>query len=64
MTREEIEVEINDEGEATVHVKGIKGKTCTDLTADIEKALGKVAERKMTPEAHEPPLRVKPWARH
>ncbi len=64
MTREEIEIEVNDEGEATIHVKGVKGKTCAALTADIEKALGKVTARRMTPEAREPPLQVKPWARH
>jgi hypothetical protein len=64
MTREEIEIEINEEGAATIHVKGVKGKTCTKLTADLEKALGKVTGRKMTPEAREPPLQVKRWARH
>ena len=64
MTREEIEVVINEEGEATVHVEGVKGKTCTHLTEDVEKAMGTVTGRKMTREAHEAPVQAKRCARH
>jgi hypothetical protein len=64
MTREEIEVVIDEEGEATVHVQGVKGRSCTKLTADLERALGKVAKRTMTREALEAPVEVRRWARH
>jgi hypothetical protein len=64
MNREEIEVVIDQEGEATVHVQGVKGKGCTALTAELEKALGQVGQRTMTREAGERPLEVKRCARH
>jgi len=64
MTREEIEVVIDEEGAATLHVQGVKGKTCTDLTDDVEKALGKVTRRTATREAREVPLQVKRCAKH
>ncbi len=64
MTREQIEIVIDEEGEATIHVRGVKGKSCTDLTADVEKALGKVTKRTATREAREAPLQVKTCVRH
>jgi hypothetical protein len=64
MSREEIEVVIDQEGEVTLHVQGVKGKGCTKLTQDVEKALGKVGRRKMTREATEKPLEVKRCIRH
>jgi len=64
MTKVEIEVVIDEEGQATLHVKGAKGKTCTELTADVEKALGRVTKRTPTREAREAPLQVKRCARH
>jgi hypothetical protein len=60
----EIEVVVDQDGIATLHVQGAKGKTCTDLTEDIEKALGKVTRRTMTREATEAPVEVKRCARH
>ncbi|MBN1772531.1 MAG: DUF2997 domain-containing protein [Deltaproteobacteria bacterium] len=64
MIREEIEVVVDEEGHASVHVKGVKGKTCNDLTADLEKALGKVTKRMTTREAYEVPLETRRCARH
>jgi len=40
-------------GEIEISVKGVKGKVCSDLTADVEKALGKVTETKKTREYRE-----------
>ena len=64
MTREEIEVVIDEEGQATVHVKGVKGTTCTHLTAEMEKVLGKVGKRVATREMHEVPVETKRCAKH
>jgi hypothetical protein len=60
----EIEVVIDQDGIATLHVQGMKGKTCTDLTDEVEKALGKVTKRTTTREATEAPVEVKRCARH
>jgi hypothetical protein len=64
MNRQQIEVVIAPDGSATIHVTGVKGKGCTDLTAELEKALGKVQGRKATAEAREKPLKVQRCARH
>jgi len=60
----DIEVVVDQDGIATLHVQGMKGKTCTDLTDEVEKALGKVTKRTMTREATENPVEVKRCARH
>lgn len=47
---EVITVEIDADGNPVVSVKGVKGKSCKDLTADLEKALGKVTDSSNTRE--------------
>jgi hypothetical protein len=47
---EEILVTFDAEGNPSVTVKGVKGKSCKELTAALEKALGSVTEDKHTPE--------------
>lgn len=42
--------EVNEEGDIVLDVQGAEGKSCTDLTQDIEKLLGKVEDRKYKPE--------------
>ncbi len=55
MELQEIEVIIDKNGETKIHVRGVKGKKCLDLTADLEAALGgDIIERTLTPEAGEP----------
>lgn len=51
---EEIIVEI-DKGAAKISVKGVEGKGCTALTADIENALGEVKDRATTAEYRQAP---------
>lgn len=46
-------IDIDAEGNTTVSVKGVKGKSCTDLTKYIEAALGKVTRDDKTPEFHQ-----------
>jgi hypothetical protein len=64
MMKVEIEVVVDQDGIATLHVQGVKGKTCTDLTDEVEKALGKITKRTMTREANEATAEVKRCARH
>lgn len=40
-------------GKSTVEVKGVKGKSCTDVTKAVEEALGKVEKRSYTKEYSE-----------
>ena len=51
---ETIEIIIGKDGKSKVHVKGVKGKECVDLTADLEKSLGDVTECKKTSEFSAP----------
>ncbi len=39
-TKTEIEFSIAADGSIEIHPKGVKGKKCTDLTKEIEEALG------------------------
>lgn len=56
MDLQEIEVTINKNGQVEIHVRGVKGDACLDLTQSLEAALGgEVILREMTPEAQEPP---------
>ncbi len=49
----ELEVVITPTGEVQITVKGVKGKSCEDLSRQIEAELGEVLERKRTPEYYQ-----------
>jgi len=52
MELQEIDVYIDRNGEVRIEVRGVIGKACLDLTADLEKALGgNIILREMTHEA-------------
>jgi hypothetical protein len=54
MEIQEIEVFIDKDGQVRLEVRGAKGTSCLDLTANLEAALGgEVESREMTPEAYE-----------
>lgn len=54
MDVQEIEVTIGKDGKIQVHVRGVKGEACLDITRALESALGGEVElREMTPEAIE-----------
>lgn len=56
MELQEIEVTIERNGQVKVHVQGVKGMSCVDLTQDLEAILGgAIEERDLTAEAHEEP---------
>lgn len=48
-----ITVEITPQGVATVTSAGFSGASCTQATAALEKALGKVTADQKTPEFHQ-----------
>jgi hypothetical protein len=50
---EEIIVIIDQTGEPKLEVKGVKGKTCKDFSAALEKALGNVTKDDNTREFYE-----------
>jgi hypothetical protein len=52
---QEIEVTIDENGQVQIHVIGIKGDACLDITRPLEQALGGQLTRQMTPEALEEP---------
>ncbi len=43
--KQELEISISETGEVTVNVIGAKGKSCLDLTKDLEESLGTVTAR-------------------
>lgn len=54
MELQEIEVFIEKDGYIKIEVHGAKGKSCLDLTKDLEKSLGgQVESREMTYESYE-----------
>lgn len=54
MDLEEVEVIIGPDGQVRLQVRGVKGRSCLDLTAPLEEALGGVVtERRLTYEAEE-----------
>jgi hypothetical protein len=54
MDLQEIEVVIESNGEVRLHVRGVKGDACLELTKELEAALGgQIKAREMTAESYE-----------
>jgi hypothetical protein len=53
MDMQELEIQVDRDGNVTVHVKGVKGEECLALTKSIEDALGRVTDRSLTHEHYE-----------
>lgn len=51
--KQEIEFTINPDGSVGIEVKGAKGASCTELTREIEEALGIVTNRNYTSEYYQ-----------
>ena len=51
--KQEIEFTINPDGSVGIAVKGAKGKKCTEITKEIEEALGIVSNRTYTGEYYQ-----------
>jgi hypothetical protein len=43
--KQELDIQIAPDGAVTINVLGVKGKTCLDLTRDLEESLGAVLDR-------------------
>ena len=54
---EQIDLEIDQTGTVIIRVSGIKGGRCKDVTALIEKNLGKVTADSPTDEMNEEPVK-------
>lgn len=50
-----ITIKIGKDGNAQIDVKGVKGRSCVDLTQGLEEAIGKVVDADVTPEFYAPP---------
>lgn len=51
--KSELEISISSDGEVTIQVQGAKGKSCLDITKDLEDALGIVTSRETKPSFYE-----------
>ena len=52
MPIQEVFLDFNEEDEAIISVKGVAGKSCKDITRELEIALGSVNDEKLTEEYH------------
>jgi hypothetical protein len=50
MAKQTVEITIDKSGNASLHVKGVQGNSCSVLTIEIEKALGETVTDTKTPE--------------
>jgi Protein of unknown function (DUF2997) len=54
MELQEIDVFIEKDGQVRIEVRGVKGESCLDLTAALERALGgHIESREMTADSYE-----------
>jgi len=53
MALQEILMDFDENDNPVISVKGVKGKACRALTADLEQKLGKVISTEHTPEYNE-----------
>ncbi len=53
MGMEQIEIQVDRDGNVTVHVEGVKGDECIRITKELEEALGAVTERSFSAEYFE-----------
>ncbi len=56
--KQELHIEIDDDGNVTIKVEGLKGDMCLLETRKLEEALGMVAGRENTMEMYEQPIEV------
>ena len=51
--KEELEISISNTGEVTINVIGAKGKSCIDMTKDLEESLGIIKKKKKKSEFYQ-----------
>ena len=57
MGMEQIEIQVDRDGNVSVHVEGVKGDECLRITKDLEEALGAVTDRSYSAEYFEEQVR-------
>jgi len=58
MAQREFEITIGADGSVEVHVKGYKGKSCTEAVKLFEKIVGEIQSERKTSEFYEPEEQV------
>jgi hypothetical protein len=53
MGMQQIEIQVDYDGNVTVHVEGVKGEECIRITRSLEEALGSVTDRSFCAEYFE-----------
>lgn len=53
---DELEIQIDADGNVTIKVVNGKGESCVDLTKQLEEALGTVSEQKLTDDYYVQPV--------
>jgi hypothetical protein len=53
LSKRDIVFDIDQDGNITITVEGVKGKDCTDLTKELEEAFGVVIDRTHTSEFYQ-----------
>ena len=51
--KHEIQIDIDDNGNVSFQVKGVKGKKCLEITKELEQALGIVKSQEKTAEFYQ-----------
>ena len=59
MGQHEFEITIEADGSVTVHVRGFKGKSCTEAVKLFEQIVGELRSEQKTSEFYEPDEQVK-----
>lgn len=54
MAQHDLEIIISKDGKVQVHVKGAKGKACTEYADWLANVVGKTEHQKLTSEYYEP----------
>jgi hypothetical protein len=53
MELQELEIQLDREGNVTLHVRGVKGEECFMITKRIEESLGEIVERTLSGEFYQ-----------
>jgi hypothetical protein len=53
MELQELDIQVDREGNVTLHVRGVKGEECIMITRSIEEPLGEIIERTLSGEFYQ-----------
>lgn len=59
MEQHEFEIEIRNDGEVKIHIKGVKGKRCMEYAEFLKAIIGPIKEVRNTNEFYEPESKVR-----